>query len=96
MPLSFADDRLVVPDRVVTRAIDGATVLLNIDTGCSFMLDDIGTRAWAVLTSSPSIQDAYDTLLAEYRVEPGQLRRDLEALVDTLDAQGLLEVRRAS
>ena len=96
MPLSFTDDRAVLPDRVVTRAIDGATVLLNVDTGSSFMLDDVGTRAWAVLTSSPSIQDAYDTLLAEYRVDPGQLRRDLETLVDSLDAQGLLEVRRAS
>ena len=95
MPLSSPRDHLVVPDRVVTRAIDGATVLLNIETGQSFLLDDIGARAWTVLTASPSIQDAYDTLLAEYRVEPEQLSRDLDALVDELDVRGLLEIRRA-
>jgi hypothetical protein len=95
MPLSSPHDRLVVPDCVVTRAIDGATVLLNVDTGHSFLLDDIGTRAWTVLTACSSIQDAYDTLLAEYHVEPEQLRRDLDALVDHLDAQGLLEIRHA-
>lgn len=93
MPLSFSHDRLVIPDCVVARAVDGSTVLLNIDTGSSFLLDEIGTRAWAVLTSSPSLQLAFETLLKEYRVEPTQLRHDLEVLVDSLDAQGLVEVR---
>jgi hypothetical protein len=94
MPVSFTHDRLVIPDRVVTRAVSGATVLLNVDTGQSFMLDEVGTSAWAMLTSRPSIQDAYDALLAEYQVEPGQLRLDLAALIDNLETQGLLEVRR--
>jgi hypothetical protein len=94
MPLSFTEDRLVVPDRVVTRTVQGATVLLNLATGSSFLLDGIGTRAWAALTSAPSIQDAYDSLLAEYQVEPEQLKGDLETLVASLESQGLLEVVR--
>jgi hypothetical protein len=93
-PLSFAHDRLVISDRVVARAVSGATVLLNLDTGRSFMLDDVGARAWSVLMSSASIQDAYDALLSEYQVEPDQLRTDLSALIVDLEAQGLLEVRR--
>jgi len=93
-PLSFAHDRLVISDRVVARAVSGATVLLNLDSGRSFMLDDVGARAWSVLMSSASIQDAYDSLLSEYQVEPEQLRTDLSALIVDLEAQGLLEVRR--
>ena len=93
-PLSFANDRLVVSDRVVARAVSGATVLLNLDTGRSFMLDDVGARAWSVLMSSASIQDAYESLLTEYEVEPDQLRTDLIALIADLEAQGLLEIRR--
>jgi len=93
-PLSFANDRLVVSDRVVARAVSGATVLLNLDTGRSFMLDDVGARAWSVLMSSASIQDAYESLLTEYEVEPDQLRTDLTALIADLEAQGLLEIRR--
>jgi hypothetical protein len=94
VPLSFATDRLAVSDRVVTRSVSGATVLLNLDTGRSFMLDDVGARAWSVLMASASIQDAYDSLLAEYQVEPDQLRTDLGALIVDLEAQGLLEIRR--
>ena len=94
-PLSFAHDRLVVSDRVVARAVSGATVLLHLDNGRSFMLDDVGARAWSALTSSASIQDAYESLLAEYQVEPDQLRIDLAALIVDLAAHGLLEIRRA-
>ena len=93
-PLSFGHDRLVVSDRVVARAVSEATVLLNLDTGRSFMLDDVGARAWSVLMSSASIQNAYESLLTEYQVEPDQLRADLIALIADLEAQGLLEIRR--
>jgi hypothetical protein len=93
-PLSFAHDRLVVSDRVVARPVSDATVLLNLDTGRSFMLDDVGARAWSVLMSSASIQNAYESLLTEYQVEPDQLRADLIALIADLEAQGLLEIRR--
>jgi hypothetical protein len=93
-PLSFTHDRLVISDRVVARAVSGATVLLNLDNGRSFMLDDVGARAWSVLMSSASIQDAYDSLLTEYQVEPDQLRTDLASLIVDLEAQGLLEIRR--
>jgi hypothetical protein len=93
-PLSFAHDRLVMSDRVVARAVSGATVLLNLDNGRSFMLDDVGARAWSVLMSSASIQEAYDSLLTEYQVEPDQLRTDLASLIVDLEAQGLLEIRR--
>jgi len=94
-PLSFTGDRLLVPHGVVTRAVDGSTVLLNTVTGRYFTLDDVGSRAWTVLTSSASIQAAYDTLLSEYQVEPGQLRLDLETLIESLGVQGLAEIRPA-
>jgi Coenzyme PQQ synthesis protein D (PqqD) len=94
MPLSFDHDRLRVPSGVVTRVVDGATVLLNASTGRYFTLDEIGSRAWALLTSSSSIQQAYEALLLEYAAEPEQVRRDLETLIDSLTARGLLEVHR--
>jgi hypothetical protein len=93
MVLSFDRDHVIVPLNVVARPVDGGTVLLNATTGRYFTLDAIGGRAWAVLTSSPSLQAAFDTLMSEYHVEPDQLRHDLTELIDGLAAQGLLEVR---
>jgi hypothetical protein len=87
-------DRLIPSDCVVTRVVNGSTVLLNTETGRYFTLDEIGGRAWTILTSSPSIQEARDRLLSEYVVEPAELMRDLEALIASLQDQGLVEVGR--
>jgi hypothetical protein len=74
------------------RELDGESVVLNLDTEQYFGLDEVGTRMWAVLTSSPSIETAYRTLLDEYDVAPDVLRRDLGVLVQRLADSGLIEV----
>jgi hypothetical protein len=73
--------------------IDGSQVLLDVTTGASFMLDGVGPRTWTVLTEAASIEEAYRTLLAEYQVDGDRLRDDLAALIASLDAQGLVEIR---
>jgi len=95
MSLSFTEHRLVASERVVTRVVGDATVLLNVETGRSFRLDGVGTRAWMLLTAAPSIQHAVDALLEEFNAEPEQVRQDLQALIEELSSLGLGEVRRA-
>ena len=87
-------DRLIASECVVTRIVNGSTVLLNTDTGRYFTLDEIGGRAWTLLTSASSIQEARDQLLSEYAVVPAELMRDLERLIASLRDQGLVEVGR--
>ena len=82
-----------MPDHVVTRLVDGLTVLLDVDSGRTFSLDDIGTRAWQALIEAPSVQAAVEQLQREYEAEPGELERDLRALIDRLASAQLLQVQ---
>jgi hypothetical protein len=91
MPLSFTQ-RVSVPDNVMFRELDGESVILDLDSESYFGLDEIGTRMWLAITAATSIQDAFDTLSAEYEVEPDTLRDDLNELLDTLIDRGLIEV----
>jgi hypothetical protein len=91
MKVSLAD-RVVVPERVVTRAVKGSTVLLNTETGRYFTLDAVGSRSWTLLISCASIGEARDRLLAEFAADADVLGRDLEALVANLAERGLLEI----
>jgi hypothetical protein len=84
--------RVYAPDSVLARELDGESVLLNLENETYFGLDEVGTRMWALLTAAPSIQAAYETLLAEYDVDPARLRQDLEALVGQLVDSGLLRL----
>jgi hypothetical protein len=91
MPISFAE-RLILPEDVLISDVEGESVLLNVNSERYFGLDEVGTRMLSVLTTSNSIQTAYEALLEEYEVEDEKLRNDLADLVDRLVDQGLLEV----
>lgn len=91
--ISFSD-RVAAPESVLMREMSGEAVLLNLDNESYYGLDDVGTRMWNVLTTSPSIQDAYAALLTEYDVEPERLEADLRELIGQLVEQGLVIVVR--
>jgi hypothetical protein len=91
MTITF-DARVSVAPDVLVSELAGESVLLNLNSECYFGLDQVGTRMWAALTTSESIQGAYDELLAEYDVSEGQLKQDLTELLCKLLDRGLLEV----
>ena len=89
MTISFSD-RVTVPDDVLISHLQEESVILNLDSERYFGLDDVGTRFLSVLTSSESIEAAYERLRDEYDVDSDVLRQDLLALVENLIDQGLL------
>ena len=89
MTISFSD-RVTVPDEVLISNLQDESVLLNLDSERYYGLDDVGTRFVSVLTTSDSIETAYERLRNEYDVDPQVLRNDLLVLIENLIDQGLL------
>lgn len=86
---------LRVGEQTLYEEIDGEAVLLNLDSGKYYGLDEVGSRMWALLTHHRAIEPAYRTLLEEYDVAPERLQRDLLTLVEDLVAHGLLDIVEA-
>ncbi len=91
MDIDFSQN-VIAPDDVLVRVLDGEAVVLNLESESYFGLDEVGTRMWTLLTESDSIQDAYEILLAEYDVEPAQLKADMVDLIAQLQENGLVAV----
>jgi hypothetical protein len=89
--MSFTE-RATAPAHVLVRFLDRESVLLNLETEQYFGLDETGTRMWQLVTASPSIDTAYQELLAEFDVEPELLRSNLTELLGQLVENGLLQV----
>lgn len=87
--------RVTTPESVLIREIAGESVLLDLASESYFGLDEVGTRMWAALTATASIESAYRALLDEYEVEPEQLRADLASFVHQLADAGLIEIHDA-
>lgn len=95
MSISFSA-RLKRPSDVLISQLQQDSVFLNLESERYFGLDDVGTRFFSVLTSSDSIEAAYDKLSQEYDVDPQSLRQDLLDLVESLVSHGLVEVNQGS
>ena len=91
MSISFSD-RVKIPDDVLISKLEEESVILNLDNERYYGLDDVGTRILSVLTTSDSIEAAYQTLLKEYDVDGEVLREDLLELVEQLVEQGLVRI----
>jgi hypothetical protein len=89
--VSFSN-RASVPQHVLVRFLDREAVLLNLETERYFGLDETGTRMWQVVTAAPTIDAAYEELLAEFDVEAEELRANFAELLKRLMDNGLLEV----
>ena len=91
MTISFSD-RVTVPDDVLISRLQEESVILNLDSERYYGLDDVGTRMLSVLSTSSSIEAAYELLLEEYDVDGEVLRRDLLSLVEQLVDRGLVRI----
>jgi hypothetical protein len=91
MPRQFSSRVTSAPD-VMLRIIGDEAVILNLKRELYLGLNPVGTRMWTVLQNAPSIQAAYESLLAEFEVEPERLRQDLDKLLDQMLEQGLIEL----
>ena len=87
--------RLRQPNDVMLRELDGESVLLNLDNGRYYGLDEVGTRLYELLTGSASVEAALAAALAEFEVGADELRGDLSALIARLVDEGLLEIADA-
>lgn len=91
VPLTL-DDRLVIPQTVISRDLEGETVMLNLDTGIYFGLDPVATVIWKHLQTSGRLREVCDVLISEYDVQPDVAAQDLLHLAEQFVARGLATV----
>lgn len=86
------EDTVRVSDDIVFRELDGEAVLLNLDTGIYFGLNQVGTRVWSLLQQDGSLLRVFEEMRKEYDVAPEVLQTDLLVLVDRMQEKGLVRL----
>ncbi len=84
-----------IPHGVLCSPVANEAVLLELESGRYFGLNEVGARVWALLQQEPDLGSVEARLIDEYEVDPETLRRDLQRLVDELVQAGLLQVETA-
>jgi hypothetical protein len=86
------DTPLRISSSAVSTAIPGETVILDPTSGRYFGLDGVGARVWEMLHSPTTLRSMVVAITSEYDVDAETCERDLRALLEQLDAKGLVVV----
>jgi Coenzyme PQQ synthesis protein D (PqqD) len=79
-----------IPDDVILRELGDETVLLNLQTGQYFGLNQTGGRMFAVLAEVGDVAEAVKLIAAEYEQPADVIQRDVDELCTELAAQSLI------
>ncbi len=80
-----------IPEHVLARKLDDEMVLLNLDSGEYFGLNDTGTRVWELLADGRSRQEVINCLTEEFEVAAEDALGHVATLCDELLEAGLLK-----
>ncbi len=75
---------------LVSSQLEGEAVILNLESGIYYGLNEVGAYVWQRLDTPQAVADLQAAILAEYEVEPERCRRELLALLAEMAEAGLV------
>jgi hypothetical protein len=90
------NQRITISDEVLSTGVDDEMVLLDMKSEKYFGFDEVGAAIWQAMKKKDSLTEVYEVLLAEYRVKPEILKRDLLDFVKELEERGVISLKPVS
>jgi hypothetical protein len=76
--------------KVVHQTIDGEVVIINLDSGCYYSLENVAADVWTAVEMGASLAEAAEMLGKHYAVAPDTITAALETFVGSLYDESLL------
>jgi hypothetical protein len=77
---------------VLTAEVDGEIVMMSIEQGRYFGLDDIGSDIWKRIEPPCSFAALIDGLAADYEADRAAIAADVQALLDRMAEQDVVRL----
>jgi len=77
---------------LVSSSLDDETVMMSVNSGKYYGLDEIGSRIWELIEEPRSVSDLCDILFGEFEVDRKQCEKDVLDFLNELAKKNLLRV----
>ncbi len=78
-------------ERVTWRVLEGDCILLHLDSGIYYTLNDVGRFLWESFDGKKSLSEIRETILDRYDVTSEKVKGDLPELVEDLKKEDLVK-----
>jgi len=77
---------------MVCADLNDMTVMMSIENGNYYGLDDIATVIWNIIEEPLKVGDLIDKLVQEFEISAEECEKDVISFLNELEEQNLLEV----
>ena len=87
---------VVATSEQVSCPLGDESAILNLKNSIYYGVNPVASNVWRLIQQPKSVEELRDALVDEYDVEPARCEKDLVSLLNTMQDQGLIDVRDAS
>ncbi len=84
---------LVDKEVVCWSKLGDETLLLNLDTGYYYTLDELGGLIWEMLIEQHDQEKIVERIVSEYEAERKSVESDLKTLLEELQREGMIVIK---
>jgi hypothetical protein len=84
------EERVRRVDGVITQQVEGQTILLRVDDGGYYAIDEVGAAIWELCDGARRLGDVITALAAEFDAPPETIGADVMEFVQDLRRERLL------
>jgi len=77
---------------MIASEVDGEVVMLGVEDGKYYGMDDIGSRIWTLLDKPRKVSELCALLEAQYDVSAAQCAEDVLTFLNELQSRKIIEV----
>jgi hypothetical protein len=92
LPLVSETTSIARSPSVLAAEVDGEIVMMSIEKGCYFGLDDIASDIWKRIEPACTFAALIDGLVADYDSDRETIARDVRSLLETMAAQDVVRL----
>ena len=82
-------------EKIAWRVVEEDSVLLNLDTGYYYTLNEVGRFLWESIDGKKKLSAIHKEILDHYDVDPETAKSDILELIDNLLKEGLVEIHES-
>jgi hypothetical protein len=81
---------LQISHNVIAQRLQDETILINMDTDRSFVLNRTSSRFWELCEQGLSVDQIQVQMLTEFDVTEAQLHQEIDRIIAMLQSEGLI------
>jgi hypothetical protein len=86
-------DEFALSEQVNWRDIKGKTVVLNIDSGVFYTLNEVGRFIWGLIADGHNFESITSQITSRFEVSPEQSQADAEKFIIRLMEENVLTIK---